>query len=73
MVTLIIQKKRTFWGETKYHCHIKHVNGNLLFFSEKQHNLKDLEEMLHNLQRDLPKAKIVYDFDIDKHDSEPTA
>jgi hypothetical protein len=63
MVTLIIQKKKTWLGETKYHCHIKHLNGNVLFYSEKQHNLKDLEEMLANLQRDLGKAKIVYDFD----------
>ncbi len=58
MVKIEIVKKGWLWS--KYHARVRHKNGNILFWSENQRNLKDLEQMIANLKRDLPKAEIVY-------------
>jgi hypothetical protein len=58
---IIIKKKG--WLKQKFHAKIVHQNGNILFWSENQANLVDLEEMIKNCKRDMPKAEIVYDFE----------
>lgn len=58
MVTIEIVKKG--WFGKKYHARIRHQNGNILFWSQKQYNLSDLEEMIAHLKKSLPKADIVY-------------
>lgn len=63
MIKIVITKKKNLWGQ-KYHCRIIHTNGNILLWSEKQENLTDLEEMIHNVQKNLANAKIEYDFKI---------
>ena len=60
---IIVKKKG--WLRQKYHCCIVHANGNILFWSENQANLKDVADMIKSLKKDLPKAEIVYDFKTD--------
>lgn len=47
------------WLKQKYHSRIVGVNGKVLYSSEPQYNLKDLEEMIAN---NFPGVRVVYDF-----------
>ena len=48
------------WLRQKYHSVIKAANGRILYSSEPQFNLEDLEEMI---ARNFPRIEVVYDFE----------
>ena len=57
---IIISKKG--WLRQKYHAKIVHQNGNILFQSENYYNLKDVEDMINNFKKDIPKSQLIYSF-----------
>lgn len=50
---------RKGWLKQKYHSRIVASNGKILYSSEPQYNLKDLEEMIAKY---FPGVHVVYDF-----------
>lgn len=61
-----IVKKGWLWK--KFHARIIHNNGNVLFWSQNQKNLTDLEEMIENLKKNFTKAIVIYDFKVKEDD-----
>lgn len=56
------------WLKQKFHARIIHQNGNILFWSEPQVHLIDLEQMIENLKKNFSKAIVVYDFKVKEDD-----
>lgn len=54
-----IEIVKTGWFKQNYTFRIKANNGEIIIPPERYNNLKDVEDTIHLLQKELPKALIV--------------